>query len=130
MTPTPEQNGMASLLCTQSKFDEAERFLRAALSAVEAACGPDSYEVAAASAELADLLATLGRAEEATAMYRTVLRIKRDLLGPRHSEVLETVHNLALLLDGAGQSDEAQSLWTEARAALAARQPSDRGRQS
>ncbi len=120
MTTTPDENGIASVLCAQSKYDEAERFLRSAVSAVEAACGPDSYEVAAASDQLAQLLVTTGQVEEATAIYRAVLRIKRDTLGRRHPEVLETVHNLALLLDAAGDSDEAQSLWSEARAALAA----------
>ena len=127
MTTTPDDNGMASVLSAQSKYDEAEHFLRAAVSAVEAACGPDSYEVAVASEQLAQVLATTGRGEEATAIYRQVLRIKRDTLGAGHPEVLEAVHNLALLLDAAGDSHEAQSLWGEARAALAGRPHADEG---
>ena len=116
---------MASVLCAQLKYDEAERFLRAAISAIEAACGPDSYEVAAASDQLAQVLARTGRVEEAIATYREVLRIKRDALGSRHPEVLGTLHNLAILLDEAGEAHEAQSLWTEARAALAVRLHTD-----
>ena len=110
---------MASILCAQSRYDEAERFLRAAVASMEGACGPESYEVAVACDQLAQLLVTTGQIEAATAVYRDVVRIKGNTLQPLHPEVLEARHNLALLRDAAGHSAEAQTLGSEGRPVLA-----------
>ncbi|MEW6471475.1 MAG: tetratricopeptide repeat protein [Actinomycetota bacterium] len=100
------------------RLDEAEPLLRRAVDAMEAALGPESADVAAASHQLAVLMASNGQVAEAEGWYRRALAIRRRVLGDGHPAVAATLHNLAVLCESLGRSEEAHQLWAEAGASF------------
>jgi hypothetical protein len=106
------------LLVRQTRYVDAERLLRQALTSFDTVRGVDSYQAAVAAHELGVLLADRGQADEPAALYQRSVTIKRHVLGPGHPEIATTVHNWALLAKATGQVEQARLLWAEAKATL------------
>jgi len=113
------QNGLAQLLQSQGKYEEAEPLFRRTLAAREAALGPAHPHTLTLVNNLALLLKAQGKYEEAEPLYRRALAGREEALGPAHPDTLASVNNLAQLLQALGKYEEAEPLY---RRALAGRE--------
>jgi len=97
-----------------ARYDDAERFLRAALDTLVSVHGEDHPDVAYRIAELGSLMRETGRLREAESMHRKALDIRRRLLPPNDRRLAESLNNLGLVLWEAGRPGEAEPLFREA----------------
>ncbi len=108
------------------EYEEAERFLRAALEQRRALYGEQSVEVAQSMHDLGQLLRLWGGEAggdgegnvygEAEALFRSALALRKALLGEEHVDVAETLNNLAVVLREQGKYAEAEAMFRESLA--------------
>jgi eukaryotic-like serine/threonine-protein kinase len=104
----------AVILSDLSRFDEAEKATRSALTALESSPRASRYEIASARILLAELLTVAGHEEEAAAQLSSVLAMQRGLLGPDHAEVAFTLIKYGYLLNQMRRGPEAERALREA----------------
>jgi tetratricopeptide (TPR) repeat protein len=104
----------AVALREQGQHAEAEALYRRALDTFSRLYGPDHYEIAVNSNNLAALLHARGQHAEAEPLYQRALAIKEHLLGPEHPDVAMTLSNLAVLYKSQGRYADAEALYQRA----------------
>jgi tetratricopeptide (TPR) repeat protein len=94
--------------------NQAEHWMRRALTIDEASFGPDHPNVAFDLNNLAELLSATNRFDEAEPMYRRALAIDESSFGPDHPKVAIRLNNLAQLLQETGRLDDVEPLMRRA----------------
>ena len=101
-------NNLGVCLRKAGETDQAEAFLRQALTAKEKVLGLSHAQTLETIAELALLLAQQGRAAEAAAVYADALQ--GEPLGPQAPETVEAIDALSQLLRDGGDAATAAAL--------------------
>jgi tetratricopeptide (TPR) repeat protein len=105
---------MATLLDSQSRFDEALRFFSEVLDRRRRLLGDDDPLTLGAINNLGLLLQRQGKLDEAEASYREALEGYRSFEDDDPETILTTLNNMGLLLQRQGRLDEAEPYYREA----------------
>lgn len=100
------RDGLARLLASQGKLNQAEPLLKESLDIREKTLGLNHSDTAMSAAMLADALRALGRPLDAEPLYRRALSTWKDQIGPNTASAL---HGLGLVLAQNGKRTEAQT---------------------
>lgn len=109
-----ELNTRAVQLYQQGKYAEAIPVATEAVTATEAALGPDNAWVAAALNNLAQAYVQLGSFADAAPLFQRALAIQEKIAGPEDKTVATFLSNIALLDDNLGKYAEAEPLYQRA----------------
>lgn len=99
------RDGLARLLASQGKLEQALPLLRESLDIREKTLGLNHNDTAMSAAMLADALRALGQAAEAEVLYRRALTIWENQI---NSNAVSALHGLGLVLAHNGKREEAQ----------------------
>jgi eukaryotic-like serine/threonine-protein kinase len=100
----------------QTRYNDAERYLRAALETFTALHGDDDPDTARTVAALADILFFEDKSAEAESLYRRALRIYRKESNNPSFDALwhaAAAADMGLLLSRNGDEKQAEELWEE-----------------
>jgi tetratricopeptide (TPR) repeat protein len=97
-----------------SSYDEAEREVKAALSAAEKVFEPDDPRVARALLYLGRIYTNQRRYAEAEASLKRSLAIREKVLGRAHRDTAQSRNALAMLYHSQGRYAEAERMYKEA----------------
>lgn len=109
-------NSLAFLLDDEGKYEEAEKYYREVVAALEKHRATEPYNLATGKNNLATLLRRTNRLAEAEALSRDALGLSRAVPGQEHPNIAQTMDNLALCLRNQRKLDEAEALTREALA--------------
>ena len=118
--PTKLLADLARLLQDSGKRDEADEFLRHAISSREAEGGPSSPELIPLLRQLRAILVDTGRMAEAEEVSRRALALSEAALDPDDPLIAAAVNDLAEILCEVARLDEAEALCRRALAIDAA----------
>ena len=103
-------SGIGGVLIQQSKFAEAEPYVKRALEAQQRAPDKSPGQIAAYTAQLGMLYYDQGRYDLAEPLVREALRL-REQAGPEHPQVASGLHSLAMVTSARGNVTEAEALY-------------------
>lgn len=107
----PESLNLVGLILTdQGDYPAAIAAFQEAIPRFQQIFGPESTQVAQASANMALALMKLGRYETAQPIFESTLEFMKSLTGPTSSQTIQATTNLAVLFDLAGQPDKSRPL--------------------
>jgi len=107
---------LGSTLQVLGRFDEAERFHRAALATERRLLGSDDARIATSVNNVAVVLGERGNWAAAEPLHREALEIMRRIRGQEHIEVAAAMRTLATVLESQNKFDEAEGLFRDAAA--------------
>lgn len=111
-------NNLGAVLVAQEKFNQAEPFLRRALTILEKTAGGQS-KIADALSLLSTIYGKQDKIQECEPLLKRSLEIRRATLSPEHPEVAHSLAEYAKILKKLGREEEAESMYKEALAILA-----------
>ncbi len=106
-------NDLAINYQDQSKYDEAEQYMRRALAIAERVLGPEDRNTLDVVNNLGLLLFVRGRIEDCEGFLRRALEGQRKIAGNEHQSTLDAMTNLATVLQSLGRYAEAEALARE-----------------
>lgn len=97
---------LGDLLCTASKFSDAEPLYWRVLEIRHKTAGQRSLEVASALIDLSNLYERQESWADAERMLRWCCDLRRELLGPRNPDYITTISRLGRVLDVQGKHED------------------------
>ena len=97
-------------------YDKAQHLLERALTAGQAAFGPEHASVAQTLNDLGALAAEMGDYKTAAASLESALSMRRRIYGPEHTNVADTLAELGRIYQDQGLNERAEPLHREALA--------------
>ena len=107
-------NDMGAYLHQNGHLEEAETWLRKALSLLKRDAGADPLREAAIRGNLANVYRDRKQYKAALQEYQAVLKLRRDLLGENHVTVVHTLVDMGVLYHRQGRPDDAQRYYQQA----------------
>jgi tetratricopeptide (TPR) repeat protein len=112
-------NNLGAVLVAQEKFNQAEPFMRRALTILEKAPGSQPVKIADALSLLATIYAKQDKLQECEPLLKRALELRRATLSTEHPDIAQTLSEYAKLLRKIGREAEAEEMYREALAILA-----------
>ncbi len=107
-------NNLAGVLVAQEKYNQAEPFMRRAVTILESVKTSDPLKVAEALSLLATIYTRQEKLVESEPLIKRALVIRKQHLLPEHPDVAQTLSDYAKLLRKLKRDDEAEQMYKEA----------------
>jgi len=107
-------NNLAGVLVAQEKYNQAEPFMRRAVSILDVAKEVDQLKVAEALSLLATIYMRQDKLAESEPLVRRALDIRRKNLSPDHPDLAQTLSDYAKILRKMQREEEAETMYKEA----------------
>ncbi len=111
-------NNLAGVLVAQEKYNQAEPFMRRAVSILDVAKEVEPLKVAEALSLLATIYTRQDKLAESEPLIKRALEIRRANLSAEHPDVAQTLSDYAKLLRKMQREEEAETMYKEALAIL------------
>ncbi len=111
-------NNLAGVLVAQEKYNQAEPFMRRAVSILDVAKEVEPLKVAEALSLLATIYMRQDKLAESEPLIKRALEIRRANLSAEHPDVAQTLSDYAKLLRKMQREEEAETMYKEALAIL------------
>jgi tetratricopeptide (TPR) repeat protein len=107
-------NNLAGVLVAQEKYNQAEAFMRRAVTILEANSMSEPLKVADSLSLLANIYLKQDKLKEAEPLYKRALEIRKARLEPGHADIAQALSDYARLLRRLKREDEAEAMYKEA----------------
>jgi tetratricopeptide (TPR) repeat protein len=107
-------NNLAGVLVAQEKYNQAEPFMRRAVSILDVAKEVEPLKVAEALSLLATIYVRQDKLSESEPLIKRALEIRRQHLSADHPDVAQTLSDYAKLLRKMQREEEAEAMYKEA----------------
>jgi tetratricopeptide (TPR) repeat protein len=107
-------NNLAGVLVAQEKYNQAEPFMRRAVSILDVAKEVEPLKVAEALSLLATIYMRQNKLAESEPLVKRALGIRRANLSAEHPDVAQTLSDYAKLLRKMQREEEAETMYKEA----------------
>ncbi len=107
-------NNLAGVLVAQEKYNQAEPFMRRAVTILESVKSSEPLKVAEALSLLATIYIRQEKLVESEPLIKRALVIRKQYLLPEHPDVAQTLSDYAKLLRKLKRDDEAEQMYKEA----------------
>ncbi len=107
-------NNLAGVLVAQEKYNQAEPFMRRAVSILDVAKEVEPLKVAEALSLLATIYTRQDKLAESEPLIKRALEIRRANLSAEHPDVAQTLSDYAKLLRKMQREEEAEAMYKEA----------------
>ena len=111
-------NNLAGVLVAQEKYNQAEPFMRRAVSILDVAKEVEPLKVAEALSLLATIYMRQDKLVESEPLVKRALEIRRTNLSAEHPDVAQTLSDYDKLLRKMQREEEAETMYKEALAIL------------
>lgn len=116
---TGDLNNLATVLCVQGKFNQAEPFMRRSVTILETSSGVDPLKVADALSLLGRIYFRQEKLTDAEAPFQKAVMLRKQHLRADHPDIAEALTDYAKLLRRTSRNDEAENLYAQAQEILA-----------
>jgi len=107
-------NNLAGVLVAQEKYNQAEPFMRRAVTILESVKASEPVKVAEALSLLATIYTRQEKLVESEPLIKRALQIRKEHLLAEHPDVAQTLSDYAKLLRKLKRDDEAEQMYKEA----------------
>jgi tetratricopeptide (TPR) repeat protein/predicted nucleic acid-binding protein len=107
-------NNLAGVLVAQEKYNQAEAFMRRAVTILEASTLSEPLKIAESLSLLGNIYIKQDKLKEAESPYKRALEIRKARLEPGHADIAQSLSNYARLLRRLKREDEAEAMYQEA----------------
>ncbi|CAN5264267.1 hypothetical protein BH11CYA1_BH11CYA1_02310 [soil metagenome] len=111
-------NNLAGVLVAQEKYNQAEPFMRRAVSILDAAKEAEPLKVAEALSLLATIYMRQDKLIESEPLVKRALELRRKHLSAEHPDVAQTLSDYAKILRKMQREEEAEEMYKEALSIL------------
>ncbi|MBS2006679.1 MAG: tetratricopeptide repeat protein [Cyanobacteria bacterium SZAS TMP-1] len=107
-------NNLAGVLVAQEKFNQAEPFIRRAITILEASSVSEPLKIADSLSLLANIYMKQDKLKEAEPLFKRALELRKARLEPGHADIAQSLSDYAKLLRRLKREDEAEAMYQEA----------------
>jgi tetratricopeptide (TPR) repeat protein len=105
---------LAGVLIAQEKFEQAEPFVRRAVTILESSSVLDPVKIAETLSILGNVYTKQDKLKEAEPIYKRALALRKERLEPGHADIAQSLSDYARLLRRLKRDDEAEVMYQEA----------------